>query len=801
MKPTRLALLFAAALHLGAQTISGIVRDPQGKAIPGATVALFARDGDSVGNTTSNPTGAYRFDHLASGDYILQAEAAGFSRFVASEAHVAHDTSLNLDLPLQLAATQQQVVVTASSTPQTGDEVSKAVTVVDNDDIQRRDEFLLPEALRPTPGLRVQQLGGPGGFTSIRIRGLRDQDTAVLIDGMRFRDAAATQADASGLIEDMLVTNVDRVEILRGSGSSLYGTNAIGGVVNVITDEGGGRTRGSIQLEGGSLGLFRGRARMSGGFKHDRIQYSLGLADLDVTRGIDNDSPDRNLSGQGRVSFHLTPTTQLIARFFGAGTFAKVQSGSLTIGNFDTTNIVTAIPLPLSQLRLYEEGTPLTQLAIGNANFIPSADDPDSTRVARFLSGALTLLGHPTPAIGYSVSYQGLSTTRSFGNGPAGAGLFQPTSSTRSDFDGEIHTVNAHVDIQTGRFNLLTGGYEFEDENYGAYSAQQFDPAATTRSNVSERSHSAFVQDQLRLFGDRLQISGAFRAQVFSLETPQFFPSATAPYQNTTFAAPPTAYTGDGSIAYFVHRSGTKFRAHAGRGYRAPSLFERFGAGFDENFGYTIYGDPRLRPERSIAFDGGIDQAFWNQRLHLSATYFYTRLQSVIVFDESGLINTATDPFGRFIGYINSQGGLARGAESSARFAATRFLDLTAAYTYTNAIEKTPIVGDVLRSFLAPRHQVSVIATKRIGQRVFVSFDMTAASNYVGEVFGDAVTAAMLFPGIKKLDLGANYRLPLSEFRAVRFFGKADNLLNQTYYESGYRTPGITGVGGLQFEF
>ena len=513
MKLISLALFLTAALH--AQSISGLVKDPQSKAIPGASVALFGRDGSSAGNNTSDPSGAYRFDRLAPGDYIVEAEAAGFTRFVAPPIHVNRDTTLALDLPLQLAVTQQQVIVTASSTAQTGDEVSKAVTVVDNDDIERRDEFRRAEALRPTPGLRVQQLGGPGSFTSIRIRGLRDQDTALLIDGMRLRDASATQADASGLIEDVMVTNVDRVEILRGSGSSLYGTNAIGGVVNVITDEGGGRTRGSLQLEGGELGMFRGRARLSGGFKHDRIDYSLGLADLDVTRGIDNDSPARNLSGQGRIAFHLTPTTQLIARFFGAGTFAKVQTGAQTIGAFDVTNIVTAIPLPLSQLKLYEAGVPLSQLSVGNANFIPSADDPDSTRSARFLSGALTLQGHPAPALSYSVSYQGLSTTRTYGDGPAGVS-YQPTSSTRSDFDGEIQTVNAHVDIQLGHLNLLTAGYEFENENYGGYSAQQFEPAALARSNVTQQSNSAFVQDQLRLLGDRLQISGAFRAQVFS---------------------------------------------------------------------------------------------------------------------------------------------------------------------------------------------------------------------------------------------------------------------------------------------
>ena len=799
MKITIFALLVQAAL-LPAQSISGTVKDPQGKAVPGASVALFARGGDAMGSTTSDPSGSYRFDRLAPGEYIVEAEAAGFSRFVAAGIRVARGQNVALDLPPQLAAIGQQVIVTASSTPQTADEVSKAVTVVDGDSIDRRDEYLLSEALRPTPGLRVQQLGGPGAFTTIRLRGLPDQDTAVLIDGMRLRDSSATQADATGFIEDLLTTDVDRVEILRGSGSSLYGTDAIGGVINVITDEGGGRTRGSILAEGGSLGLMRGRAQMGGGFAHDRIQYSAGLSELDVTRGIDGDSPVRTLNGQGRIAFHLSPTTQLIARFYGANSFSKVQTGPQTIGDFSTTGIVTAIPLALSQLQLYESGVPLSQLNVGNANFIPSADDPDSTRTARFLSGALTLLGHPTQALGYSVSYQGLSTTRSYGDGPAGVG-YQPTGSTRSDYDGEIQTVNAHIDYQMGRMNLVTTGYEFENENYGSYSFAPLDLADTSRASVTQRSHAVFAQDQIRLLDGRLQISAAFRAQIFSLEAPQFLPAVTAPYQNMTFAAPPAAYTGDGSIAYTVRQSGTKFRGHVGRGYRAPSLYERFGAGWDENYGYSVYGDPRLRPERSIAFDTGIDQAFWNRRLTASATYFYTRLQDVIIFDYSGLIDPATDPFGRFEGYLNSKGGLARGAEVSARFAATRSLDLTAAYTYTNAIERTPIVGDVLRTLLAPRNQVSVVATQRIGARIFVSFDMTAAGNYVGEVFGDIVTAAMLFPGIKKADLGVSYRLPLSEFRAIRFYAKAANLFDQNYYESGYRTPGITGIGGLQFEF
>ncbi len=69
-----------------------------------------------------------------------------------------------------------------------------------------------------------------------------------------------------------------------------------------------------------------------------------------------------------------------------------------------------------------------------------------------------------------------------------------------------------------------------------------------------------------------------------------------------------------------------------GRGYRAPSLYERFGSGFDSFFGYTTYGDPRLAPEHSIAFDAGIDQTFAKGRVRASATYFYTTLQQVIAF-------------------------------------------------------------------------------------------------------------------------------------------------------------------------
>lgn len=276
---------------------------------------------------------------------------------------------------------------------------------------------------------------------------------------------------------------------------------------------------------------------------------------------------------------------------------------------------------------------------------------------------------------------------------------------------------------------------------------------------------------------------------------------ASAPFQGIAFPSPAAAYTGDTSVAYYFRGTGTKLRAHAGRGYRAPSLFERFGAGFDPVYGYSVYGDPRLKPEHSVSMDFGADQTFFHGRLKTSAGYFYSWLQNVINFDTTGLIDPATDPYGRFVGYLNTRGGISRGVEFSAAFAPTRSLKVTTAYTYINAIERTPIVGDVLQTFVIPRNQFSVLMTEQPTSRLSLTLDTLASSNYLAPVYGDVVTQTYRFGGLHKVNLGASYRIPLNEYQAIRLFARADNIFNQTYFESGFLTPGRTATGGLQFEF
>jgi iron complex outermembrane receptor protein len=781
-------------------SLTGTVEDPQGARVPGAMLTLVSRTGDAGNTTTSDSVGAYRFDRLPAGDYLLRVEASGFAPFLAEDVHLSADHAVTRAVALQIAGVPQQVVVTASSTPQSPDELSKPVTVIDKSDAEARDNFALSDVVDLAAGVHVQQLGGPGSFTTIQIRGLRTEDTAVLVDGLRLRDASATQADASGLIEDLLFTDASRVEVMNGSGSSLYGTNAIGGVVNVITDDGGGRTRGSVLAEGGSLGTMRGRANADGGFRDDSVQYSLGVAETDVTSGLGGDAPFRDTNAQGHVTWHISPTVQLAARLYAGNSFTKVLGDADVLGNATGAGIVNAIPLSPALLRLYEAGTPITALNTGDATFIPAPDDPDSTRAARFLTGALILTGQPSSVLDYSISYQVEANGRTYYDGPAGVG-YQPTSNTRSPYDGRIETVNAHANFRLGHSNLLTAGYEFERENYANDNSQQFVPEAFSAVEVTQLSHAVFAEDQIRLFGDRLQISGSARVQFFTLDAPVFSPAASAPYQGVAFGSPPNAYTGDGSIAYFFRGSGTKLRGHVGRGYRAPSLFERFGAGFDPVYGYSVYGDPRLTPEHSIGLDSGVDQTFLNGRLKTSATYFYTWLDNVIVFDTSGLINPATDPYGRYIGYINTRGGITRGVEFSAAVAPTRSLNVTAAYTYVNAIERTPIVSDVLQTFGVPRNQFSILATERVNSRLFLTFDTLESSGYLAPIYGSVITQVFQFEGIHKINAGVSYRVPLSDYRAVRFFARAENLTNQNYFESGFATPGRTAIGGVQLQY
>jgi len=395
--------------------------------------------------------------------------------------------------------------------------------------------------------------------------------------------------------------------------------------------------------------------------------------------------------------------------------------------------------------------------------------------------------------------YQGLRSERVNDNGALGP-EFQ--SASVSTFDGRIDTANARLSWIRGA-NNLTGGYEFERERFGNDGQT---PSGTDDffTRGGQRSDSFFVQDLLGLFDGRLQLTASARFQRFDLRLPEFS-LTNAPYTNLTLANPPNAYTFDGAASYFFRGSGTKFRAHVGNGYRVPSLYERFGT-FFSTFGtpsFIALGDPYLKPEKTIAFDVGIEQNLAAERVRLSATYFYTRLNDIIGFGNVvPNIGMTTRPFG---GYENQEGGLARGGEFSVKAKLASSTDIFSSYTYTNSDQRTPQVlgSGILQTLGLPDHQFTLTATQRI-KRAWVNFDFLATSDYLAPIFSGSAFQTFIyrFKGNRKGDLTGGYTFGFKEDRmTLRLYATVENIFDYEYFENGFRTSGATGRFGLTFGF
>ena len=196
------------------------------------------------------------------------------------------------------------------------DEVSKTVNIIDGQEMRDRADFALPETLRTIPGFRVQQLGGFGRTANIKTRGLRNQDTAVLIDGIRFRDASAITGDASAFLSDFTLTSVSRIEVLRGSGSSLYGTNAIGGTIDFQTPKPQSGFHGNFSGAVGGLGLGRFRGNVSDGTTDGKFGFNIGVSRTVYTKGIDGEDDAHNTNFQTRIEYNPFSKTEYFRTIF-----------------------------------------------------------------------------------------------------------------------------------------------------------------------------------------------------------------------------------------------------------------------------------------------------------------------------------------------------------------------------------------------------------------------------------------------------------------------------------------------------
>jgi iron complex outermembrane receptor protein len=770
-------LVLTSSVPAIASELTVRVVDAQSAGVPRAKVELVRRDLAFSSDALADEGGVFTFRNLAAGSYLVSASADGFAARVL-DVRLEEGQAASIEIPLEIAALEESIIVTPANAAQKQSDATKTTSVISAEELQSRDEYFIPEAVRTVPGVRMEQLGGPGAYTSLRIRGLRSEDTAILIDGARLRDPSAPQGDASSFIENLVVADVEQVEILRGSASSIHGTNAGSGAINIVTARGGGEARGSALLEAGGLGFFRGGASASGGYR-DRLLYSLGATHVNVSDGVDGDDPYRNTTVQGRALLAFTPQSSVSVRFQGTDARLGLNESPEALGD-----------LPPGEIP-----------AIAFVNFTPAANDPDNFRDTSFYSTLVSFESKPNASFSYVLRYHGLFTSRSFEEGPEGPSSFEPSAESLDFFDGDIQTFGGRTSYEWGAHQVLDAGYDFERESFENRSLP--DPnAETILTEVSQTSQTLYVQDQVTLLDGALQLSASARAQFFALTDPRFEPVDGSPYQGVALEAPDNALTGDVSFAYAFASEGVRIRAHLGNGYRAPSLFERFGSFYDSSFGYSVYGDPRLAPERTATFDVGVETRTWSDRLRLEAAYFRTRLSEIIVFDFSGAIDPATDPFGRFGGYLSTDGGTTQGIELASEVAPSRGFVLKASYTFNDAEPPRGISEDQSQAYGIPRSQFSLVASKSFGPRLSLSFDLYASSSYLAPIF-DPVTfesRAYRFDGYVKADLVGSYRIALGN-TGLRLFGRIENLLDETIYASGFLTPGRYATFGLSYEF
>ncbi len=211
------------------------------------------------------------------------------------------------------------VVVTATRTDQPRALTGESMSVISAADLSASQIVLVADALAQTPGLTIVRNGGVGQTTSIGMRGALTGQTLMLIDGVRINDPSAP--DGSAILADLLVNSIERIEVLRGPQSTLYGSDAIGGVVNILSRR-GGASPGELgaSAEAGSLASYRGN--MSAHGTDGAIEYgaavnyyrTAGISAADARDGNPEADGYRNVGATGNIRWQLGETVSLDAR-------------------------------------------------------------------------------------------------------------------------------------------------------------------------------------------------------------------------------------------------------------------------------------------------------------------------------------------------------------------------------------------------------------------------------------------------------------------------------------------------------
>jgi vitamin B12 transporter len=411
----------------------------------------------------------------------------------------------------------ETVVVTATRTPQPAVITGESVSVITGNDLQTQQIDVVTDALAETPGLIVNRNGGVGQTTSVSIRGAETGQTLVLIDGVRMNDPSSV--DDQAILGDVLVNNIDRIEVLRGPQSTLYGSDAIGGVVNILTKRGGDAPFAvNASAEGGSFDTWHVNAAANG--TAGDVDYGAalnyldtgGISAADARNGNTENDPYRNFGATANARVHL------------ADNFSLDLRGYYT----DTHTDFDGFPPP-------------------NFSF---QDDPEfgtASMVAGYVGANLSLFGGRLQNRLAVIGSQ--SDRKDFGEFDFFTNAFSPAENFFAKGDAERLEYQGTFEIDNS--NELVFGAETQRVSISTQSLE-FDPGPTTGH---KRINGYYAQWQSTLF-DQLTLTGGVR-----LDDDSEFGTHTS-----------VKLAG----AWQVPGWDTTLRANYGDGFKAPTLYELF---------------------------------------------------------------------------------------------------------------------------------------------------------------------------------------------------------------------------------
>jgi len=625
------------------------------------------------------------------------------------------------------------IVVSATTVPTPASELGSSVTVVTGDDLQREQLRTVPDVLKKVPGLDIVQTGGPGGQTSVFMRGTNANHVKVLIDGIDVGNPSITNGAFD--FGHLLTSDIEKIEVLRGPQSGLYGSDAIGGVIAITTKKGEGPPRVTATAEAGSFGTFNQTASLRG--SQANFSYAFNVAhfrstDVPVTplhllapgEKRNNDNYD-NWTYSAKLGADLSDN--LAVNFVARYTDAKLGFTGEDFRLFPL-DFPEALQSTQRNHNFYSRGEAVWSLFDDRfknyfgVNYTNQWDWTLNPNPDFFF--ASPLVSPPITNLGERIKFDWRGEARLIPGQTVVLGLEHQSESLRTDSTGTVDS----------SFNFTQ---------------------TTTTAKTGNKAGYVELQSE---FAKRFFLVSNVRYD----DNQSFGP-------HTTWRLAP---------AFIVPGTNTKLKGSYGTGFKAPTLTQLY----VNNPSFNAVANPNLRPETSKGYDFGFEQPLFHDRVNFGVTYFHNDIKNLI----NNVFNLSSFSFT----YVNVGAATTYGTETFASIAVTDQLKLRADYTTIVTRDETTGLG--LRN--RPGHKESLSAIWSPNQQ----FTLSTTLLYVGravEFNRDGTIPRVDSDAYTLVNIAGNYKVD----DRVTVFGRIDNLLNRHYESPvGFDQPGFGAYGGIR---